>query len=131
MGNEAKFESWVQTAIKFFVLANTGGAAVTLSFVATRSNAGICAKSLALVALACFVFGVIFAGITIMGQLTAAYRKLLTKAIPSAVEVAIQKSWVTRTFDKAEPITGRLMVWAFGLFVLGCLVGLTGLAFSI
>jgi len=126
--SEARFNTWVQTATKFFVLANAGAAVATLSFLATRIGSGA-VQIVGILALACFVAGIIVAGFTIMGQLTAAWRRLLSSSLPpDAVELAVSKSWVTRYSDKAEPRTARLMVLAFGLFVLGCVLGLISLA---
>ncbi len=125
--SEARFDTWVQTATKFFVLANAGAAVATLSFLATRSGSNAF-QVVGILALVCFVAGIVVAGLTIMGQLTAAYRGFLSSSLPpDAVELSISKSWVTRYSDKAEPHTARLMALAFGLFVLGCVLGLVGL----
>ena len=124
---EARFDTWVQTATKFFVLANAGAAVATLSFLAMRIGSGA-VQVVGILALACFVAGIIMAGFTIMGQLTAAWRGFLSSSLPpDAVELAVSKSWVTRYSDKAEPRTARLMALAFGLFVLGCALGLVSL----
>ena len=125
--SEARFDTWVQTATKFFVLANAGAAIATLSFLATRSGCSAF-QVVSILALVCFVAGIVVAGLTIMGQLTAAYRRVLSSSLPpDAVELSISKSWVTRYSDKAEPRTARLMALAFGFFVLGCVLGLVGL----
>lgn len=130
---EQNFEGWVQTAIRFFVLANAGAAVATLSFLATWATPGF-SRGIGVFALACFVAGMIVAGITIMGQLTAAYRKVLLSSHfedPSAVDYAINSSWATKHFDRMESRTGRLMTAAFSLFVLGCLVGFVGLVAAV
>jgi purine-cytosine permease-like protein len=126
--SEAHFDTWVQVATRYFVLANAGAAVATLSFLAARPGSSM-PLFVGILALICFVSGVSVAGIAIMGQLTLAYRRLTSDDFedPVAAEVSIRKSWVTRFFDRAEPHTGTLLVTAFGLFVVGCVLGLLGL----
>jgi hypothetical protein len=128
--SEQHFHEWMTTATRFFVLANAGGAVATLSFIGTSLGQGV-KRGWAVVSLAFFFLGVVVAGVVIAGQLTAAYRRLLGGHLdPIAAEVSIQKSWVTRYADRAEPITGRLLASAFGCFVLGGMVGIAALACS-
>ncbi len=126
--SETRFDAWMQIATKFFILANSGAAIATLSFLATQSGCNGF-PVLAIPALACFVIGIIVAGFAIMGQLTAAYRAVQSFDFsPEVAETSISKSWATRNWDKAEPRTGSLMTLAFGLFIFGCALGLAGLA---
>ncbi len=91
--SEARFDTWVQTATRFFVLANAGAAVATLSFLATRSGSSTF-QVVGILALVCFVAGIVVAGFTIMGQLRAAYREFLSSSLPpDAVEYSISKSW--------------------------------------
>jgi hypothetical protein len=129
---ERNFDAWVQTAIRFFVLTNAGAAVATLSFLATWATPGF-SRGTSVVALACFVAGMIVAGICIMAQLTGAYRAFLSDHLsdPDAISIAVGRSWATRYFDNLEPRTAPLMVLAFALFVLGCMVGMAGLIASV
>jgi hypothetical protein len=70
----------------------------------------------------------IIAGIAIMGQLTGAYRAYLSSTDPLLAHQSIEKSWVTRWFDRVEPRTGRFLISAFGFFILGSVVGVVALA---
>jgi len=123
--NADLFDVWVQIATRYFVLSNAGGAVAVLSFLGSRSGSGRVGY-FAVISLACFVLGVIAAGVLIMIKVTGAYRAFLTTYIPEAVETSM-KSWTTRPYDKFEGRIGRVFNLAFGLFVLGSLIGLVGL----
>jgi hypothetical protein len=122
---ERQLDEWVQLAVRYFVLANAGAAVATLSFIGT-TGAGF--PRIAVLALLCFIGGVVLAGLVIFGELTNAYRALLSSTEPhlSGVEAAIQKSWLMRSVEKV----GRradFLAGAFGLFMLGCLIGVGSL----
>ena len=122
-----QFDTWVQIATRYFVLSNAGGAVAVLSFLGTRGGSGRFG-CFAVASLACFVLGVIATGILIMTKVTGAYRAYLTMHIkdPGAVEASM-KSWTTRFYDQIELHVGRVFAVAFGLFVLGSVIGLVGL----
>jgi hypothetical protein len=124
-----QFDTWVQIATRYFVLSNAGGAVAVLSFLGTRSGSGRFG-CFAVASLAWFVFGVIAAGFLIMTKVIGAYRTFLTPYIPEAVEASM-KSWTTRPYDKFERYIGRVFNLAFGLFVLGSLIGLVGLGVAL
>ena len=126
--HEQHFQEWMQTATRFFVLANAGGAVATLSFLGTSMAEGATFWP-AVVSLACFFAGIVIAGLVIMAQLTAAYRTILHHEVNAvAAEASIQRSWVTRLADQIEPRAGRFLAAAFGCFVAGGIVGIAALA---
>lgn len=120
------FDAWMRYAVNFFILANSGAAIATLSYIGSNPRF----RCVAVLALLLFVIGIICAGVVILGQLTAAYRSFIDSTTPGAGEVSVRKSWVTRLGDRAEPRTGRLLAAAFIAFILGAIVGLLGLAFA-
>ena len=70
----------------------------------------------------------VVAGLVIMAQLTGAYRAWLsTDMDPIAADASIKRAGVTRWSDWIEDRTGRFLVAAFALFVLGAVVGLVAL----
>jgi hypothetical protein len=129
--SEDRFEVWIQTATRFFILANAGGAIAVLSFLGSRGPRPDTGEyePLAISALSFFVLGIVLVGVIILGQLNAAYRKLLFSELgdPVAVEKSIGSHWSTRAMDVIEPRTGRLLTCAFALFVLGSGAGIAGI----
>jgi hypothetical protein len=125
--HDQRLDAWIKHAINFFVLANAGAAVATLTFLGSRQVQG-CAAGLTIASLFFFVLGLVVAGTAIMGQVTGAYRALLTAETDAvAADHFIKKGWITRHFDKAEPISGTLLASAFALFIVGSLVGLVSL----
>ena len=130
--HERRFDTWIEHAINFFVLANAGAAVATLAFLGSREEFRGGAAALAVISLLCFVVGLVLAGTAIMGQLTGAYRAFLTADTHAvAADASIKKALATRMFDKAEPKTGSLLVASFALFVIGSVIGLLGLAAAV
>jgi len=125
------FDTWMQIATRFFILSNAGGAIAVLSFLGTRTGSGTFG-CFAIVTLACFVAGVITAGFLTMVRLVGAYRTFLTIHLqnPNAVDASM-KPWTTRFYDELERRTALLFALAFGLFVLGSVIGLVGLGVAL
>lgn len=126
--HDNRFDQWMQIATRYFVLTNAGGAVAVLSFIGTSLSGGSFPK-IAVVSLLCFVAGLIVAGCVVLGQLTGAYRALLSReADPIGAEASIKRGPVTRWADWVEPRTGRFLAATFFLFVAGAAIGLIALA---
>jgi hypothetical protein len=120
------FEQWMQTAARYFVLTNAGGAVAVLSFIGASGSSF---PKAAIVPLTCFVAGLIVAGVVIGGQLTGAYQRLLVRTFdPLGAEVSIKRRWVTTMLARVEERTGHFVAIAFALFVVGAGTGLVTLA---
>ena len=117
---ERKFDLWLQTATRYFVLTDAGAAVAVPSFIGNSNTV----SKLAVASLLCFVLGLTVAGLVTLGQITGAYRAYLTKmGDPIAADHSIKGSWLTRWSDRVEPRTGSFLAAAFALFVLGSIVG--------
>lgn len=124
---EQHLHEWMQSASRFFVLANAGGAVATLSFLGTSMAGGATFRP-AVLCLALFAAGVIVAGLIILGQLAAAYRDFLQDSFgPDAVDASMKRTVATRVGNWVEPRTGQFLLLSFGLFVAGIVVGLVAL----
>lgn len=121
-----QFDQWMQVAVRFFVLANAGAAVATLSFIGA-TGAGF--PWTAVVALACFVTGLVVAGVVIVEQLFGAYQlfRIRTTPDPRSMKEEFRRSRVLRLHDKVGRWRAHLLLGAFGSFVVGCVVGLVSL----
>jgi hypothetical protein len=126
--SDQRFDQWMQTATRYFVLCNAGGAVAVLGFIGASLGSG-CFPKIAVLSLLCFVAGLVVAGFVILGQLAGAYRSFLTDDIdPVGADESIKRSWVTRITDWVEPRTGHFLASAFMLFIIGAVIGLIALA---
>ncbi len=120
-----QLDTWMGAAIRFFVLANAGGAVATLSFLGT-SMAGGAAFKFAVLPLACFVAGVIVARFAILRQLTAAWDAWVRHGVPPGAKPT-KASLATRLGAWVEPQTGKFLLAAFGFFAAGAALGIAAL----
>lgn len=123
---ETAFDQWMQYAIRYFVLANSGAAVATLSFMGASGKV----PCIGVLAFASFVAGIIVAGLVILGQLIAAWRKLLNPngaLNPEGIERAVAQRSITHWGDRVEKRSGTFLGIAFGLFTLGAVLGIATL----
>ncbi|MBP5857905.1 hypothetical protein KAJ83_12875 [Marivibrio halodurans] len=124
---EQRFEQWLQTATRYFVLINAGGAVAVLSFIGASLTCSL-SPNIAVISLFFFVAGLVIAGIVILGQLTFSYRVyLMDDANPHGADISINSKPVTRFGNWVEPRTGSFLADSFFLFVLGASIGLLAL----
>ncbi len=117
---------WLQGGTRFLVLANAGGSVATLTFIGTLlDNKGTGYKP-AVVCLALFVFGVLFAGVVILGQLRKAWLEELGPEHPPS-----RTDWLGRQVDRFFEFTSYyhspLLFCSFAGFAIGALLGIVWL----
>ena len=118
---EGDLDTWSKAVFQFIVLANSGAAVATLSFIGASGQA----PWPAVLALAFFTMGVVLAGFTLFGQWDRAYKAWHAVHFPGANPT--KRSWLTRSVSWVEPHTGSLVGCSLLAFVVGAIVGLFSL----